>query len=121
MHGDPVAFSLEKVSAQSHSRGNPDTAIQRVPFFGSFHRNLQVSPRIMLKRDLAQRFGIEPQLGKRQKAISIDPCIGSADGLLNIASTVPNSWTIGGFVPICRATRLAASSSSSSGASTRTV
>src|SRR5258708_28558713 len=89
MHGDPVAFSLEKVSAQSHSRGNPDTAIQRVPFFGSFHRNLQVSPRIMLKRDLAQRFGIEPQLGKRQKAISIDPCIVSADRLLNLASTVP--------------------------------
>ena len=42
MHGDAVAFGLEEMAGQKNARGNPDSAMERVPSFGAFQRKILV-------------------------------------------------------------------------------
>ena len=86
MHRDAVAFGLEKMPGQENTRGNPDSAMERIPSPGAVHRKIQFGPRIRLPERFVHGLAVEAQLRDREHPVGIDPGIRTADRILNFAS-----------------------------------
>src|SRR5580704_16474613 len=62
VHRNTIPFGLEQVSSQSDTCCDPDTPIQRMPAFGAFQGDSQISPGIKFLHHFAHRRSVEPQL-----------------------------------------------------------
>src|SRR5258705_1701934 len=96
MHSDAVALALEEMSSQENARGNPDSAMERIPSLRAVHRKIQFGPRIRLPKRFVHGFAVEAELRDREHSVGINPGIRTTDRILNFAS--PGIWKMGDFI-----------------------
>src|SRR6266481_4678878 len=96
MHRDAVALGLEKMPGQENARGNPDSAMERIPSLRAVHRKIQFGPRIRVRERFVHGLAIEAQLRDREHSVGINPGIWTTDRILNFAS--PGIWKMGDFI-----------------------
>src|SRR5215469_12190722 len=84
VHGDAVAFCLEKVAGQKNAGRNPHSTVHRMPTPGAFERKIQLCPRIRLPENLAHWFAVEAQFGNGEQSVGVDPGVRAAYRILNL-------------------------------------
>ena len=89
VHRYAVAFCLQQVPSQGDPRGNPDSAIQRMPAAGALEIELKLGPRVALLQDLPHRRCVEAKFREREQTISIDPGVRPTNCFLRSASHPP--------------------------------
>jgi hypothetical protein len=86
MHRHAIALGLQEMPSQGDARGNPDSAIQRVPAARTLKIELKLGPRVAFFQDFPHRRCIEAKFGQREQAVSVDPGVRPTNRFLRSAS-----------------------------------